>query len=130
MATLRDIINRSWRRLNAFDAREDPSDADASDILAALNEMMTGMKADGVDVLWGADKTLATTFPLDDKHREGVIAILATKIAGMFQVPIPQDVADDAVRGQARLFADYSLPDPMKVDLALRNMPSLRRTLR
>ena len=48
MATARDLIKRSLRRIHVLDADEEPTDAEANDALESLNEMLD---------LWAANKS-------------------------------------------------------------------------
>ena len=48
MATARDLIKRSLRRIHVLDADEEPTDAEANDALESLNEMLG---------LWAANKS-------------------------------------------------------------------------
>lgn len=61
MATVRDICRRALLRGGIIDSLHDPSAEEARDALDALNEMMHGWKAEGVD-LFHTDFVLSDAF--------------------------------------------------------------------
>lgn len=86
MATVHDVISAAHRKLGILDQREDLDAHDAADSLFALNIMMHGWAAFGVDVEH-TDVALADAFPLADKFIEGTIYLLASRIAPDYMVP-------------------------------------------
>lgn len=126
MATVEDIVNRALKRAGVLDAIETASADDAQYALDSLNEMMAGWQAKGVDVNHNT-LTLVSTFPLDDMHQAGVIALLAAELADDYGQPVSQRLSEAATAGWRALEADYCLPEPMRVDGSLAFTPSQRR---
>lgn len=62
MATAQEIVTRAYRRLGAIDLHEQPSDAEMSNGLSALSEMINGWEADGIPT---ATQTLTGTTTVD-----------------------------------------------------------------
>ncbi len=126
MAAISEILTGAFRRAGLLAYGEILSAADAQAALSLLNDMMTGLGADGIDVQWAVLNSASGEFALADAHIEGVKAMLAQKIAQDHAVAPSPAVSGDAVSGRARLAADYRLHDEMRADSALLNMPSQR----
>lgn len=127
MATMQDIVRGAAKRLGMVRGREDLDASDGADLNEALNDMMKGWEARGVNVLWSSELALTATFPLDAKHEEGVKAMLAVRFSEDIGRPVGQILFRDARDAWNALYADYALPDKMRVDRALAVMPSQRR---
>lgn len=127
MSTMQDVVRGAAKRLGLIRGAEDMDADEAADLLEALNDMLAGWEAKGVNALWSSALDLTATFPLDDKHLEGVKAMLAVRYAETFGKPIGGALNRDARDGWNALYADYGMPDEMQVDRALQNMPSQRR---
>ena len=96
MSTVRDIIERAFRKVGVV-AHDEPMTADEADAgLAAFNEMLSAWDLDGIDLSY-TDKALSDTFPLADKFREGTIYLLASRLSPEFSAPQGFD-ADDFFR--------------------------------
>jgi hypothetical protein len=123
MATMNDIVTAALGRLRIIAAGETPASADATDGLTALNTMMHGWRADGVDTL---HTTLLGTddFPLDDSFIRGVTALLTVYIADTYGRSPVQGVMTDASRGWDALCAQYSPANLLTLDTGLTRMPS------
>jgi hypothetical protein len=116
MSSSAQIVARALKRINVVAAGEDPSAVDAADGLAALNAMIAGWAADGINI--------SPDIPLPAKHEEGVIALLAVRLAPDYgRTPIRQ-VEIDADEGKYRLEADYISAPLASFDTGLRDMPS------
>jgi hypothetical protein len=111
------IVTRALKRLSLVAPGEDPAAADAEDGLAALNAMLAGWAADGINV--------SPDVPLPAKHEEGVVALLAVRLAPDFGREAPAQVHADADKGMARLQSDYISAPLASFDCALRGMPSI-----
>lgn len=118
MSSSAQIVSRALRRLKVIGAGEDPSADDAADGLAALNAMIAGWEADGVKV--------SGDVPLDARFEEGVVALLAVRLADDFGTSPSAGVVRDAENGWARLQAAFNHVPLAQFDTALRNMPSQR----
>jgi hypothetical protein len=116
MSSSAQIVTRALKRLALVEPGESPAAADAADGLAALNAMLAGWEADGINV--------SPDVPLPAKHEEGVTALLAVRLAGDYGKEAGSQVYADARTGMARLEADY-ISAPLAVfDSALVGMPS------
>lgn len=62
MSTAQEVCTRAIRRLQVVDPLHTPAAEEARDALAALNEMLFGWKAQGVDLLLQAELELSDTF--------------------------------------------------------------------
>ena len=118
MSSSAQIVARALKRLRVIGAGEDPSAEDAADGLAALNAMIAGWKADGVEV--------SGDVPLDARFEEGVIAMLAVRLADDYGATPSSVVVRDAEQGWQRLKAAFTHIPLAQFDSALRNMPSQR----
>jgi len=112
------IVARALKRLRVIGAGEDPSAEDAADGLAALNAMIAGLEADGLK--------LSGDVPLDARFEEGVIAMLAVRLADDYGATPSSGVVRDAAQGLQRLQAAFNHIPLAQFDSALRNMPSQR----
>lgn len=118
MSSSAQIVARALMRLRVIGAGEDPSAEDAADGLAALNAMIAGWEGDGVKV--------SGDVPLDARFEEGVIAMLAVRLADDHGKSLTDGIARDAQQGWQRLKAAFTHIPLAQFDSALRNMPSQR----
>lgn len=116
MSSSAQIVTRALKRLSLVEPGESPSAADAEDGLAALNAMLAGWAADGINV--------SPDVPLPAKHEEGVIALLAVRLASDYGREPSAIVYADAERGRTRLQSDYISAPLATFDCALTGMPS------
>lgn len=93
--------------------------------LTALNDMMFGWVADGVDVSHSA-YALDGTFALNSEYEAGTKAMLAMRISSEFGMPISPPVIMSAANGWERLQSAYIAAPEATFDDALRYMPSQR----
>ena len=126
MATVRNIVTRSLRRVNITDAGEEASARDADAALEAYNELFFAWVSEGVDTS-PAVLGLDDTFPLATKHERGVIALLGIRLADDYDEEVTPILARDADTGWRMLQADYVYIEPLRSQEALQEMPSLRR---
>ena len=126
MATAREIITGALRHLMVVDSHQSPNSNDLDAGLQALNDMMFGWAALGVDVNHYALE-LSSPFPLDDKHVRGAKALLAVDLAPTFGLqgvtPHVQQMAEDGWQG---ISAEYLSPEDVAIDDALLSIPSNR----
>jgi hypothetical protein len=116
VSTSAQIVARALKRINVVAAGEDPSAGDAADGLVALNAMIAGWAADGINI--------SADVPLPSKHEEGVVALLAVRLApdyGREPSPLVFEMANE---GLYRLEADYISAPLAQFDTALTDMPS------
>jgi len=130
MATMNDIVTGAARRIRQIGLTETLDSAEAAAFLAALNDMLSSWQADGIDIGWTAALKIGATFPMEAKHEQGVKALLGKRVSEDAGKPVTRQLDIDAKRGWNAILADYHLPDPMRSDAALANMPSQRRIIR
>ena len=118
MSSSAQIVIRALKRLRVLGSGEDPSAEDAADGLAALNAMIAGWEADGIKV--------SGDVPLDARFEEGVVAMLAVRLADDYGKEPSSVVVRDAEIGWERLQAAFRHIPLAQFDSALRNMPSQR----
>lgn len=121
MSSSAEIVTRSLRRLGLFEPSESPPATDLSNGMAALNAMLAGWSADGINV--------SADVPLPAKHEEGVTALLAVRLSSDYPGSLTQQVKDDADRGMSRLMADYISAPLASFDRGLTLMSSRRSSL-
>ena len=129
MATVLNILTRALQRINVVDSGEDADADDAESALAAYNEMLFSWVNDAVDVNH-AEQTLTDTFVLDNKHQQGVIALLAVRLADDYDEDPTAKLLKDAEGGWIALQADYQVKEPPRFDAALTKLPSQRHYYR
>lgn len=125
MTTVRTIVTRALRELNLIGADETPDAGEAAKALAALNAMALGWSADNIHTGW-SEVTLSDDFPLDARHEEGAVFLLAKRIAGSRGQPLTPQQREYAELGLSRLMADYKTLETLRVDAGLATMPSQR----
>lgn len=114
-----DIVHAALRKIGVLGVGDAASADDARDTLFALNVMMHGWKARGVDVAH-SDLALADDFPLPPQFHEGAVYLLASRIAPDYERPQAFD-ADDWFR---TLQAAYATMPELTVPPALTRPPS------
>jgi hypothetical protein len=129
MATARDVVQRALRIISVV-AIDEPATAEMSDnTLQALNAMLKGWKAHGVDVNHDTDYRLSSTFEtttLTDQYEDAVTFCLAKKIAPEFSVSLTAEAARDAMDGWSIIQANFLTSEDLTFDKSLRRMPSRR----
>lgn len=121
MATALDLIRRAYRKLGVA-AADEPLTADQTlEGLDALNAMMHGLALLGVDVAH-VDLTIGDVFALPPEFHEGVVYMLAGRLASDYMTP-PTFDADAWLRAMQ---AAYLTIPVAEIDLALRRTPSQR----
>lgn len=117
MSSSAQIVARAMRRLGLIDASEDPSAADSSHGLLALDAMIAGWEGDGINV--------SADVPLPAEHEEGVIAMLAVRLSEDYGKPVTPILQRDSIKGHQRLRAAYKSAPLARFDTALQQMPSV-----
>lgn len=111
MSSSAQIVARALRRIRVIGSGEDPSAEDAADGLSALNAMIAGWQADGIEV--------SGDVPLDARFEEGVVALLAVRLADDFGATAPAGVVNDAAIGMRRLEAAFLNVPASQFDVGL-----------
>ena len=119
MATAQEVVRRTLVLIGAIEAGEQASTGEMKDGMAALNEMLHGWAALGVDLVHG---TLAQgeTLLVDDSFLEGIRFNLAVRIAPEYGATVPPDVVGLA-KWHFAAFQAHTLEfdDDLNVDRAL-----------
>lgn len=118
MSSSAQIVARALKRLRVIAPGEDPSADDAADGLATLNAMIASWEGKGVKV--------SGDVPLDARFEQGVIAMLAVRLAPDYGKQVDAVTASDAEDGWRALQAAFNPVPKAQFDTALRNMPSQR----
>ncbi len=124
MATIQDIVTGALRKLSVIHGSETPSADDSLYALDELNGMMKAFNGQQVFINW---ETMALTgdFPLEEKHENGVKAMLAVRLSSAFggDSLISRVLAMQADDGYSMIWGDYHRPDDLRVDEGLTSMP-------
>lgn len=124
MTTVRDVIERAYRKIGVV-ASDEPMTADQADAGAdALNMMMHGWKLDGIDIAH-VDVVLSDEFPMEPMFHEGTVYMLASRLA-----PDYSGASFNTSEFMQRLSAYYLIVDDVDMPLALLRTPSQRRLYR
>jgi len=101
---------------------------DAKTGLEKLNNMMSGLTAQGIDVLW-PELALDDLFPLGPEHVEGVEAMLAVRLSAMpaYSTKISSELKSIATTSKQMLRADYTIQDPLRAPPELLGFSGQRR---
>jgi hypothetical protein len=121
MTTVRDIVERAYRKIGVVSADEAMQADAAASGLDAFNEMLSAWALHGITLSPAfTDAALADAFPLADKFREGTIYLLASRLSPEWMAPVAFD-ADDFFR---RVQAAYMVIEESTIDRGLTVMPS------
>lgn len=90
MATVRDIVERAYRKIGVVASDEAMTADQGSSGVDALNMMMHGWILDGIDV-GHVDLTISDTFDLEPSFHEGAVYMLASRLAPDYSRPITFD---------------------------------------
>lgn len=118
MSTAAQVVRSALRRLNVVARGEEVSPEDAADGLEILNNMISAWETEGVRV--------RTDVPLPSRHKQGIIAMLAVRLAPTFNKPVSAELASEANEGWTGLLAEYFHVPRSRFDGALLSMPSQR----
>jgi hypothetical protein len=126
MASMSDIVRRAYRRCDGLLALGDvPTAEEAQEGLENLNGMMHAWKTKGVDI---EHETLAAsgTFPLDPEFEDGVVSLLAVRLAGLNGKQLAPQTMESAENAWRGLLARYIEVPETSFDNAIVLMPSSR----
>lgn len=98
MTTNAVLATQALKRLRLVGTGQNPAAADLQDAIDAL-ESMHGS--------WTADGLVVPALPLNTRFDQGVIAMLAVRLAGDYGKPIDAVLARDAKRGEQQLQAAF-----------------------
>lgn len=94
MSTATEIATKALKRINVIGAGETPAAPDLADSIDALNAMIASWEADGLS---------GDTLPLDKRFEQGIIALLAVRLAEDFGKSPGPVLMRDAANGWAAL---------------------------
>lgn len=117
MATATEIVTKALKRINVISGSEVPDASDMSDGKDALNAMIAS---------WDAEGLSGDTLPLDKRYEQGIIAMLAVRMAEDFGKQVGPVLARDAENGWRALQAAFITPATPTFDYALTRTPSRR----
>lgn len=113
MATVQDIVSRAYRKIGVV-ATDEAMTADQAAIGEdALNMMMHGLVLDGIDVAW-SDAVLADQFAMEPAFHEGLVYMLAARLAPDFSVP-----SFDESAFKTKIAAAYLIVPEAQIDTML-----------
>lgn len=92
MATNREIVTASLRMLGVLDANESASSEDAMLCLSEMNSLMATLAADGIDLGYPPQDSLADEFPLDDQVQAQIKALLSVMLLPFYPSSNPSPV--------------------------------------
>ena len=122
MSTVADIVTAALRLIGVV-AEDEPASGEAMQSgVAALNRMLHGWKAAGVDVSH-TDQTSSDTFQLGAEYEEATIRLLGERLALENGVPLPYRTASS----WARIWGGLGTHSEVTMPSALKAMPSQRR---
>ena len=82
MATNLDVITGAFRKANITNHRETLSPAQSTAGLELLNDMMSDWEADGIELGYFPQTSLASVIPVQDEFLRGIKYNLARAVAG------------------------------------------------
>lgn len=127
--TIADLAKRALERLHVLEEGETPSAANQASVVTAFNDWLDGLFADGltpyadetlttpVALVEGTTYTATSTFPLKDRHFQGVSAILAVDLAPEFGADVDAVTARLAMDGWQRIRAAFILDTDFEMTL-------------
>lgn len=117
MTTALDVVTQAMRNLNLIALDGTPDAGEGQWALDHLNGMALAWDAQGIHTGW-ATVALSDEFPLDDRHKSGVVYMLMERLS---KGPLSGAEKAMAERGYANLAADYKTVEPMRLDDGLLN---------
>lgn len=114
MATCRDLIERAYRKIRVVATDEAMTADQASVGMDVLNMMMHGLVLDGIDTGY-TDLATADQFSLDARFDEGIVYMLASRLAPDFARP-----GFDETRFRQGLANAFLIVPEVEIDTALR----------
>lgn len=120
MSTYREIITKALRLVHAVAGGETPNADELNDGLDTLNDMLVGLKADGVDLQIGR-LTLDDEFPLAPEFERSVKFLLAVDLAPEYSFDVQPEVSVNAAAGLAALRSAFVRIATLKLDHGLRD---------
>lgn len=124
MTHVLDTIKGALRSLQVIESGEEPSNSEVEDAVMNLNLMMHGWRNRGVNVDH-VDLSSTDELKLDPRHHEGVMYLLAIRLAPEYEKAVSAEVAVLAEAGWRGIQSHFTVPNDLKVE-GLEHMPSRR----
>ena len=124
MTTALDVVKGALRAIQVLDSGEEPEANEGQDALTSLNLMIHGWRNKSVNVQH-VDLVLSDVIKLEPRHHEGLIYLLAIRLAPDYNQTVSAEVvvlAESAWRG---IQSHYIVPVDLKLE-GLSDMPSRR----
>lgn len=110
MSTNRQIVTAALRMLTVLDANETASAEDAELGLTEMNDLMSDLSAEGIDLGWVRQDSLNNDFPLDEIVEAAIKPLLAIYLHSYFPSHnLPGSLPGRAEQAKARLTRDAVL---------------------
>ena len=117
-------IKGAMRAIQVLESGDEPSGPEGVDALNALNQMIHGWRNRGVDVDH-VDLLLTDDIQLDARHHEGLMYLLAVRLAPEYEKAVSTEVAVLADQGWRGIQSHFTVPNNLKPE-GLEFMPSRR----
>lgn len=129
--TVSQVALRALVKLHVLVSGETVNASDENECVQSYNAVMFSLEANGL-ALHDADDVAYThetqvrgdTFPLHDKHFDGICALVAGHVADAFGVGLTESLARDINTANSRLYGDFLTLSEMTVDSSLRQRRS------
>lgn len=112
MASATEISTRALRRIRVVAPDESPSGQDVESTKEALTSLINAFEADGLT---------ADVLPLDARFEQGLVAMLAVRIAEEYGKTPGPILLRDAANGEAQITAAFFAVPPSTFDDAIKN---------
>lgn len=117
--TNRDIVTAALRMLGVLDANETASFEDASLGLGELNDLMSSLSADGIDLGFPPQDSLQDDWPLSDEIGGQVKSMLALQLSAYYPSAMSPALALRADRARSSLARDAVLENREEATTAI-----------
>lgn len=123
MTTARVLIEQSLRLIGVTASGEPPTAEEINDGLDTLNQMVSGLEAEGVHLNF-APISLDSEVPVEDRFIESIKYLLAVRLSSEYGSELTPEIPIIALNGKAFLQTWFSEIPTLKMDRGLRNRTS------
>lgn len=117
MTTARVVVTRALKLIRVIAAEEEPQAQELVDGVAALNEMLHGLKSHNADLDY-QDITADDDLPVPPEHIRPIRYMLAAELAPEYGTQLTPEVAVEARDAMTILQAYYARSTTLRVDEA------------
>lgn len=121
MSTYRDVITQAMQELGVLHVGETPSGDEGVDGLTRLNQLMTGLIYDGIDLEFQSVTNIDSDVPYPDDHIGAFASMLALELTTLYGVTASQEMVAKGLRGKRYLQNRYLKIPPATIDPAIRS---------